>query len=239
MIMQELLIKLYQVSRKKKNKKGGLWVLRPDSGDPVEAIMMALNAGEKAFGSTKNKKGFKVLNGVACIQGDGINKEVVYKILESALKAGFSAQNVAFGMGGGLLQKVNRDTMSFATKLSFIEYADGTKRDVMKLPKTDSGKVSLPGILRVKKDPKTGLPVVYPREPNDESYTADDLLRPVYNHKPLNNVWDDFDTVRKRVQTQWTSAPKKFDNISKELKDKTADWIQKQRKLLEESDKNL
>lgn len=32
----------------------------------------------------------------------------------------YAIQAVAFGMGGGLLQKVNRDTMSFATKLSFI-----------------------------------------------------------------------------------------------------------------------
>ncbi len=38
-------------------------------------------------------------------------------------------------MGGGLLQKVNRDTMSFATKLSFIRYANGQAVDVMKRPK--------------------------------------------------------------------------------------------------------
>lgn len=47
-----------------KKKKGGLWVLRPDSGDPTEAILEALRAADKAFGSTVNKKGFKVLNGV-------------------------------------------------------------------------------------------------------------------------------------------------------------------------------
>ncbi len=49
-------------------------------------------------------------------------------ILKAVMDAGYAAQNVAFGMGGGLLQKVNRDTMSFATKLSHITYADGTKR---------------------------------------------------------------------------------------------------------------
>jgi len=32
-----------------KKKKGGVWVLRPDSGDPVEAIMMALHAADKPF----------------------------------------------------------------------------------------------------------------------------------------------------------------------------------------------
>src|SRR6185437_506721 len=122
---------------------------------------------------------------------------VVKRILEAALKEGYSAQNVAFGMGGGLLQKVNRDSMSFATKLSWIEYANGEKRDVMKLPKTDAGKTSLPGILRVKKDPNTGLEYVVSRAPEDNLYDKDDLLRPVYDHKPLENVWDDFDTIRK------------------------------------------
>lgn len=42
---------------------------------------------------------------------------------------------VAFGMGGGLLQKVNRDTMAFATKLNFIMEKNGTIREVMKKPK--------------------------------------------------------------------------------------------------------
>ncbi len=36
------------------------------------------------------------------------------------------SQSVAFGMGGGLLQRVNRDTLSLATKLCHIVYADGS-----------------------------------------------------------------------------------------------------------------
>ena len=48
-------------------------------------------------------------------------------------------------MGGGLLQKVNRDTMSFATKLSHVVYADGTEADIMKSPTGDTSKISFPG----------------------------------------------------------------------------------------------
>lgn len=48
-------------------------------------------------------------------------------------------QAVAFGMGGGLLQKVNRDTMSFATKLSHIVYEDGKPADIMKVSCTCIG----------------------------------------------------------------------------------------------------
>jgi len=215
-----------------KKEKNGLWVLRPDSGDPVEAILMALKAGEKTFGSDKNGKGYKLNRGISAIQGDGINVHTIKKILEAVHQEGFSADNVAFGMGGGLLQKVNRDTMGFATKLSFIEYQDGTKRDVMKNPKTDMTKVSLPGVLRVKRDSKTGLLVVLPRDPADNSYDANDVLRPVYDHKPIPGVWEDFDTIRKRAQEQWNHAPKLYDPVSKELKDKIKIWIETQNKVL-------
>ena len=71
-------------------------------------------------------------------------------VLEKMTDAGYTAQNCAFGMGGGLLQKVNRDILSFATKLSHIRFADGTTKDIMKTPRGDSGKFSLPGELAVK-----------------------------------------------------------------------------------------
>jgi nicotinic acid phosphoribosyltransferase len=132
-----------------KVKKGGFLVLRPDSGDPVEVVMMALKAAEKVFGAAQNKKGFKVLNGAGVIQGDGISHQTIKVILDTAEANGFSAQNIAFGMGGGLLQKVHRDTMSFATKVNRIIYADGEVRDVMKCPKTEAGKFSLPGELSI------------------------------------------------------------------------------------------
>jgi len=115
-----------------KNSKGGIMVLRPDSGDPVEVVVMALRAADKVAGSIVNSKGFKIINGINVIQGDGINYQSVRKIIVAVAEAGYSATNVAYGMGGGLLQKVNRDTMSFATKLSFIESPNGTKRDIMK-----------------------------------------------------------------------------------------------------------
>lgn len=84
-------------------EKGGTMVLRPDSGDPVECILSALDAGEKAgFEVVKNSKGYKVLKGLAAIQGDGIDYRVVRDILAATKAAGWSAANVAFGMGGTL-----------------------------------------------------------------------------------------------------------------------------------------
>lgn len=204
--------------------KGGVMVLRPDSGDPVEAIIDALKAGEAAFGATVNSKGFKVLNGVAAIQGDGIDHKVVIKILDAAIAAGYSACNVAYGMGGGLLQKVNRDTMSFATKLSFIKYKDGTQRDVMKRPKTDINKVSFPGALYVKR--VDGVPTVFPKEHGEEIPAEENLLKVVYDCGPVEGFkFDDFSTIRERAHKEWIATPKTYDPISKELRDKISKWI--------------
>ncbi|KNE70236.1 hypothetical protein AMAG_14389, partial [Allomyces macrogynus ATCC 38327] len=149
-----------------KLQKGGFLVLRPDSGDPIETVLQALRAAESTFGVTVNSKGYKVPNGVGVIQGDGINDVTLNSILAAVEHAGFSAECVAFGMGGGLLQKVHRDTMSFATKLSYVKLADGTERDVMKVPKTDSAKSSLPGRLAVV-PAHNGLPVVVPHDHPD------------------------------------------------------------------------
>ncbi|PVV00445.1 hypothetical protein BB560_005171 [Smittium megazygosporum] len=111
-----------------KTDKGGILVIRPDSGDQVDTVMMGLDATASIFGTTTNSKGYKVVNGCSIIQGDGVSLDSLYKILTSVKKAGYSIENIAFGMGGGLIQKVNRDTMSFATKLSMIVYKDGTKK---------------------------------------------------------------------------------------------------------------
>jgi len=216
------------VDRKKEiDKKGGkssVMVLRPDSGDPVEAVLMGLEAAEKAFGATVNGKGFKVVKDSAVLQGDGIEITTIKKIMDAVIQKGYSARSVVFGMGGGLLQKVNRDDMSFATKLSFIQYADGKNREVMKYPKTDPGKVSLPGVMKVVRD-KNGIPTVYPVE--DTSVVGEDLLKVVYDKGPVNNAFpEDFDTLRARVEKEWTALPKLHDPVSESLRNKIKVWIE-------------
>jgi nicotinamide phosphoribosyltransferase len=86
------LTKVLPAVAEKHKQKGGTMVLRPDSGDPVECILSALEAGEKNFPTHINAKGFKVLSGMAAIQGDGINYNTVRGILNATKAAGFSAQ---------------------------------------------------------------------------------------------------------------------------------------------------
>lgn len=123
---------------------GGLLVVRPDSGDPETIVLRTLHNLDKAYGSTSNSKGYKVLNHVRIIQGDGVNRRSIRNILAAIKLAGFSTENVAFGMGGGLLQDVNRDTGKFAMKASAI-LRNGKWVDVFKDPITDKGKTSKKG----------------------------------------------------------------------------------------------
>ena len=123
---------------------GATVVIRPDSGDPEIVCRKLVQILGDKFGYTTNAKGFKVLNNVRIIQGDGINEHTVRCILGSFQAYGWSADNIAFGMGGALLQIVNRDTQEFAMKCSSAEI-NGVWVDVQKDPSTDSGKRSKKG----------------------------------------------------------------------------------------------
>lgn len=125
---------------------GATVVVRPDSGHPPEVVVKCLQLLAEKFGTTTNSKGFMLLNNVRVIQGDGIDLEMLEEILRDVKAAGFSADNLAFGCGGGLLQKVNRDTQKFALKCSSMQI-DGTWKDVYKDPVTDPGKKSKKGRL--------------------------------------------------------------------------------------------
>jgi nicotinamide phosphoribosyltransferase len=123
---------------------GATVVIRPDSGDPVEVNRRLIEILGEKFGYTVNAKGFKVLNNVRLIQGDGINELTVRSILGAFMAMGWSADNIAFGMGGALLQAVDRDTQKFAMKASSARI-NGEWVNVVKDPVTDPGKKSKAG----------------------------------------------------------------------------------------------
>jgi nicotinamide phosphoribosyltransferase len=141
---------------------GATLVVRPDSGNPSDVVVKCLYILEKHFGSTTNAKGYRVLNpAVRIIQGDGIDHASIHSILFCMELAGFSADNIAFGQGGALLQSINRDTMQWAMKCSAVavrvndEITRGTHlewRDVYKDPVTDSGKRSKRGRVQLWKN---------------------------------------------------------------------------------------
>lgn len=127
-------------------RSGATVVIRPDSGDPTETVLRVAQILARQFGTTMNSKGYHVLNYVRIIQGDGMNFQSIAECLAKLCQQQFSADNIAFGMGGGLLQQVNRDTMKFAMKCSAIQ-VQGRWRDVFKSPVSDMGKASKAGRL--------------------------------------------------------------------------------------------
>lgn len=128
-------------------QSGATLVVRPDSGEPKVVVLKALQMLEKKFGSKYNSKGFKVLHeSVRLIQGDGCNYESIREMLEVITKAGYSVSNITFGMGGMLLQGVNRDTQKFAYKHCW-GIVDGKEVLIYKDPIDDPGKRSQAGYL--------------------------------------------------------------------------------------------
>lgn len=152
-------------------------VVSGNSGNPVEVVPRCAQILDDHFGSTVNSKGYKVLNNVRLIQGDGVTYDMVDRILHHLNENGFSGDNIAFGQGGGLLQQVNRDDLKFAMKCSAIQ-VNGEWRDVFKDPITDPGKTSKKGRLQLIKTPE-GYATVPERDWNH------DILRPIYENGQL------------------------------------------------------
>ena len=175
-------------------RKGTL-VVRPDSGDPVETPARTLAKLWEIFGGTTNAKGYRVLNEkVRVIQGDGMNIESIGRLVERVIADGFAVDNIAFGMGGGLLQQVNRDTLRFAMKANAMRDPDGDWHDVSKKPATDPEKASKAGRQAVVVE--NGRMVAKRLDAIDP---ADDLLKPVWRNGEML-VRHTFDEVRERAR---------------------------------------
>lgn len=188
---------------------GATLVVRPDSGDPQWTVLHVVETLGKNFGFTINNKGFKVLNHVRVIQGDGININTIRGILSRLYINGWSTDNVNFGMGGALLQNLNRDTLRFAMKCSSIEI-DSEWKDVFKDPVGDHSKVSKSGRISLYlKDQVHGRPQ-YVTMRIDEFEELDscakkfysEVLRPVYSNGILMNEMS-FDEVRQGTKLEF------------------------------------
>ncbi|MEA5422646.1 nicotinate phosphoribosyltransferase [Synechococcus sp. CCY9202] len=172
---------------------GATVVIRPDSGDPVRIVSELLRRLEARFGSRMNGKGYRVLQHVRVIQGDGITAQTLPLVLEAVLAAGFSAENVAYGMGGGLLQQLNRDTQRFVYKASWVERS-GQILPVHKRPITDPAKTSKAGVLDLIHTGGTYRTIVRPLP----GIHPDSCLQTVYEDGELLNRCS-LDQVRERA----------------------------------------
>lgn len=154
--------------------RNGRIVFRPDSGDPMVVSQRCLELVGKHLGYTVNEKGYKVLpNCARVLWGDGIDVETMLKIVELSAKNGWAAENWVFGVGGGLAQKLNRDTQRFAMKCCAQKY-DGEWHDVWKKSSCD-WKGSKRGRLALVKDANNEYKTVRENEAH-----GDNLLETVF-----------------------------------------------------------
>lgn len=177
-------------------QSGGTMVVRPDSGNPVEMALATAKMLKARFGVTPNGKGYGVLNHVRIIYGDGVNPTSIRGILMELKAHGFSAENIAFGMGGALLQRVDRDTQRMAMKVSALETStEQGWKDVYKDPITDKGKASKKGRVSTYQNPETGEMACYRLGEAPKGWV--NLLRPVWMNGQLL-VDESLGTVRER-----------------------------------------
>lgn len=167
-------------------EKGGTAVIRPDSGDPTSIVLYCLKSLAKSYGYTTNSKGFAVLHpSVRIIQGDGVNRDSIISILRAMELNGFSAENVAFGMGGALLQATNRDVLGHAQKASAITSGHTGWIGIAKDPVTARQKVSKKGRLAVVKSEENLFECI---QENALTVRQVNQLRDVYNMGKLSNL---------------------------------------------------
>ena len=172
---------------------GATIIIRPDSGDPEWVPINVIEILMERFGFTYNKAGFKVLPScIRVIQGDGINKKSIKNILINMYDNDIAIDNIAFGMGGALLQGINRDTLQFAMKANSITI-NGVEQDVYKKPVTDDSKSSKAGIQDLV-ELGGGLYQTVRKSTDSAQYSA---LRTVFKDGKLL-VDESLDEIRKR-----------------------------------------
>jgi nicotinamide phosphoribosyltransferase len=129
--------------------RNGCLVIRPDSGEAIDVLPKCLEILWDKFGGFTNRRGYKILDRhVRLIQGDGVSLQTMKRINEVLMSKGWSIDNLAYGSGGALLQKMDRDTFKFAFKCSAI-LRGNTWQDVYKQPVNEPFKKSKSGRLRL------------------------------------------------------------------------------------------
>jgi nicotinamide phosphoribosyltransferase len=113
---------------------------------------------------------------------------------------GWSGDNIAFGMGGKLLQGLDRDTQKCAFKASSV-VVDAIPREVWKDPVTDPGKKSKKGRLALVK----GLGGEIRTVERVSGAMPEDMLKTVFWDGELREDWT-WEEVRDRAAEPFKAA---------------------------------
>jgi nicotinamide phosphoribosyltransferase len=179
--------------------RDGVFVTRPDSvpqgESPASVVVWIAKRLWAAYGGSVNVQGNKILDPhIRILWGDGIEADGIELILKELEFHSFSTENIVFGMGGGLLQKVNRDTENFSIKSSAQE-RNGIWYDIFK---DAPGKHSKRGKLALVQN-EFGEYRTVPMAGDDPFRLDQDVLKTVYEDGVLTNELT-FEQIRANVE---------------------------------------
>lgn len=201
-------------------KRDGKFVVRPDSGDPVDIICGNPNASTtterkglievlyEIFGGVSNDIGYKVLDEhIGAIYGDSITLDRAREICQKLKDKGFASTNVVLGVGSYSYAYHTRDTFGQAFKSTYAKFKFngshglGYKEKLLsKNPKTDDGtKKSQKGLVAVTKEIHNLVFIDGLYESEKEQLSDLDLLKPVFRNGKLL-VDQSIEEIRRRVK---------------------------------------
>jgi nicotinamide phosphoribosyltransferase len=180
-------------------------VIRPDSVTsdlprPDAVVLWTLNTVKEGLGQhcTATPTGHIRLP-YSVLWGDGIDRDGIMRIARAAARAGFAVDNLVFGMGANLLQKMNRDTLRWAQKGSAQLVSDGRAERWEDISKTTYGKSSRAGRLAVVKDDQLHGFSGYQTIREEALMGRENLLRPVFENGTILRKHT-FEQVRARAR---------------------------------------
>lgn len=206
-VIKEYLLPLAQYA----DRLGVTIVIRPDSGDTWEQVVLAYRVVER-----------NNLKNVTAIIGENMD-------FENAKKADayFETHNVplsfvSYGIGGGFYNYITRDTLGWAMKTAYSNGADRMKFSENPI------KRSIPGVVRIVRNDFGDMVV------DKESQVARGLYQTVYYHdaesdKPMMKIADDahWKSVQDTALSQSTEQATIY--LSEEIRDEVTKFQKKYR----------
>ncbi|GCC18461.1 nicotinamide phosphoribosyltransferase [Chiloscyllium punctatum] len=179
-------------------------IIRPDSGNPLDTVLQVLEILGKKFPPTENSKGYKVLPPfLRIIQGDGVDINTLQEIVQGMKAHKWSTENITFGSGGALLQKMTRDLLNCSFKCSYV-VTNGLGVNVFKDPVMDPNKRSKKGRLSLHCTP-AGHYVTLEEGKGELEENGPDLLHTVFKNGKVIKAYT-FDEVRENAQLKMSKC---------------------------------
>lgn len=191
----QVLGKFYRVKQ-----SSGFDVIDETDEVPYHEAVGAVQCLWDIFGGEVNSKGYKVLDShIGLIYGDSITVVRAKDIFERLKDKGFASSNIVYGVGSFTTQYTTRDSLGMAVKATGA-VIDGQQIMVVKEPKTDLGKKSAKGFLKVVRNMFGQLELIDNCQLEDVQSDDNELRRVFYNGKLI--VDEDLTTIRERAAAQ-------------------------------------